>query len=65
MQSFAVVLAGHRGRGWFAVFGDDAIFQNQFLVGGNLALATNLVTWLRRVTGEHAAAATGARLASR
>lgn len=64
VQSFAVVLAGRRGRGRFAVFGDDAIFQNQFLVGGNLALATNLVTWLRAAEAQ-AAGATGAGVASR
>ena len=28
------------------VFGDDAMFQNQFLTGGNLTLARNLVAWL-------------------
>ena len=46
VQSFAVVVAGQMGAGRFAVFGDDAIFQNRFLTGGNRALASNLVAWL-------------------
>ena len=46
VQSFGVAVAGHTGRGRFAVFGDDAMFQNQFLTGGNLQLAQNLVAWL-------------------
>ena len=46
VQSFGVVLAGTRGKGRFAVFGDDAVFQNRFLVGGNLTLGKNLVAWL-------------------
>jgi len=47
VQSFAVVVAGARGKGHFVVFGDDAIFQNRFLVGDNRRLAENLVGWLR------------------
>jgi len=46
MQSFPVLLVGSVSRGRFAVFGDDAIFQNGFLVGNNLQLARNLVNWL-------------------
>ena len=46
VQSFGVVVAGRTGQGRFAVFGDDAMFQNQFLTGGNLTLARNLVAWL-------------------
>jgi uncharacterized protein DUF4350 len=46
VQSFGVVIAGHSGSGRFAIFGDDAMFQNQFLTGGNLKLAQNLVDWL-------------------
>ncbi len=45
MQSFSMVLAGQVGEGTFVVFGDDAIFQNQFLKEENLILARNLVTW--------------------
>jgi hypothetical protein len=45
-QSFGVIVAGERGTGRFVVFGDDAIFQNQFLVGGNAVLAKNLARWL-------------------
>lgn len=57
VQAFGVVLAGRTGRGRFAVFGDDAMFQNRFLVDGNLALAKNLVTWLSSADEQHAAAA--------
>ncbi len=53
VQAFGVVLAGYTGRGWFAVFGDDAMFQNRFLVDGNLALAKNLATWLRGSDTQH------------
>jgi hypothetical protein len=28
------------------LFGDDAIFQNQFLTGGNAVLGKNLARWL-------------------
>ena len=45
-QAFDVVVAGQIGSGRFVVFGDDAIFQNQFLSGGNAALAKNLAWWL-------------------
>lgn len=45
-QSFGVAVAGVRGKGRFAVFGDDAMFQNRFLSGGNLTLGKNLVAWL-------------------
>lgn len=41
-----VVAAGQVGKGSFVVFGDDAIFQNRFLKGENLALARNLARWL-------------------
>jgi len=50
VQAFGVVVAGQLGKGRFAVFGDDAIFQNRFLTGGNLALGKNLVRWLREGT---------------
>lgn len=46
MQSFPVILAGYAEKGKFVVFGDDAIFQNGFLEGGNLQFARNLVNWL-------------------
>lgn len=44
-QSFSVILAGTFGQGKIAVFGDDAIFQNQFLDTANQQLASNLITW--------------------
>jgi hypothetical protein len=34
------------GKGRYIIFGDDALFQNRFLVGENLFLAGNLVAWL-------------------
>jgi len=47
VQSFGIVVTGQSGKGRFAVFGDDAMFQNRFLQGGNIDLADNLVRWLR------------------
>ena len=46
VQPFAVAVAGTLGRGRFAVFGDDALFQNRFLEGNNRVLAGNLARWL-------------------
>ena len=46
-QSFAVLIGGQLGKGAFVVFADDAIFQNRFLNGDNLALARNLAEWMR------------------
>ncbi len=46
-QAHGVVVAGTLGKGRFVVFGDDAIFQNQFLADGNLRLAQNLAAWLQ------------------
>jgi hypothetical protein len=45
-QSFAVAVTGNLGKGKFVVFGDDAIFQNQFLKSGNRLLATSLGQWI-------------------
>ncbi|MFH1216073.1 MAG: DUF4350 domain-containing protein [Pseudomonadota bacterium] len=45
VQSFSMALAGEAGKGSFVVFGDDAIFQNQFLKDGNLKLARNMAIW--------------------
>jgi hypothetical protein len=45
-QSFAVAMAGVFGKGKIVVFGDDAIFQNKFLVGDNLSVSRNLAGWL-------------------
>jgi hypothetical protein len=44
-QAFSLIIVGTSGHGSFAVFGDDAIFQNQFLKGGNLLLGRNLARW--------------------
>lgn len=49
VQSFALVVAGQMGEGRFVVFGDDAIFQNEFLSGGNATLAHNLACWLTKL----------------
>ncbi len=48
VQSFGVIVAGTRGKGAFVVFGDDAVFQNEFLVDDNVVLARNLARWLVR-----------------
>lgn len=47
LSPFAVLVSGRYGKGEFVVFGDDAIFQNQFLTGDNLELAKNLARWLQ------------------
>jgi hypothetical protein len=44
-QAFAIILAGSIGEGEFVIFGDDAIFQNRFLQGGNRILGKNLAQW--------------------
>jgi hypothetical protein len=48
ISPFAVLISGDYGRGSFAIFADDAIFQNQFLHGGNRILGENLGRWLKR-----------------
>lgn len=45
-RPFALLVASERGAGRVVAFGDDAVFQNQFLTGDNLRLADNLVQWL-------------------
>ncbi len=45
-QAFSLIVVGKLGQGSFALFGDDAMFQNQFLTGGNLLLGQNLAGWL-------------------
>jgi hypothetical protein len=44
-QAFSLIIVGQSGQGSYAVFGDDAIFQNQFLKGGNLLLGGNMARW--------------------
>lgn len=46
-QALSVLVVGSLGRGEFAVFGDDAIFQNRFLKEDNIRLAGNLSRWLQ------------------
>lgn len=46
VQPFGVAVVGKLGRGRFAVFGDDALFQNRYLDGNNRLLAENLARWL-------------------
>lgn len=48
VQSFAVAVEGRIGNGAYVIFGDDAIFQNQFLKDGNRKLASNLANWLKQ-----------------
>ena len=48
ISPFDVVISGDYGRGSFVIFADDAIFQNQFLHGGNKRLAENLSNWLKK-----------------
>ena len=47
VRSFAVAISGTLDKGRFAVFGDDAIFQNQYMDQSNTALADNLAQWLK------------------
>jgi len=47
LHVYGVLVAGTKGKGRFAVFGDDAIFQNQFLNGDNKTLAIKLADWLK------------------
>lgn len=47
MQSFAVIVTGTAGAGKFVVFGDDAMFQNQYLDENNAKLAANLAAWMK------------------
>ena len=47
LQSFGLVIVGKWGVGQFVVFGDDAIFQNQFLTEENVLLGKNLSRWLQ------------------
>lgn len=46
VQEFGVLVTGSMGRGEFAVFADDAIFQNRFLSGENIKLLENLSFWM-------------------
>lgn len=46
-QSFGVVALGEEGSGDFVIFGDDAIFQNRYLTGGNRRLGENLALRLK------------------
>jgi hypothetical protein len=46
VQEFGVLVTGSFGKGEFAVFADDAIFQNRFLTGENEKLLENLSFWM-------------------
>lgn len=46
--SFGLIVTGRHGKGAFAIFGDDALFQNRFLDENNKNLAGNLARWLNR-----------------
>ncbi len=44
--AFTVAVSGTLGAGGYAVFGDDALFQNRYLDENNSRLAANLAGWL-------------------
>lgn len=44
---FGIIVTGRIGRGEYAVFGDDAIFQNKYLKDENTLLGKNLQAWLK------------------
>ena len=46
VQQFGVAVAGEAGAGRYVVFGDDAIFQNQFFDEPNRQLALQMIRWL-------------------
>ena len=46
LMAFGLVLTGAIEGGHFAIFGDDAIFQDRFLTGDNAKVADNLAKWL-------------------
>jgi hypothetical protein len=52
MQKLGVAVFGNLGKGEFVVFGDDAIFQNRFMVNTNRTLAVNLAGWMGHNKGE-------------
>ena len=46
---FGIIVAGSLGKGGYAIFGDDALFQNRFLKDDNVLLAKNLANWMRKM----------------
>ncbi len=46
VQEFGVVVAGTLGKGKFAFFADDAMFQNNFFKGENIKLVDNMSNWM-------------------
>jgi len=46
-QAFGVIIAGTLGKGEYVIFGDDAIFQNEFLYQENMPLGKNLADWMK------------------
>jgi hypothetical protein len=46
-QNIGIMAIGTYGKGQFVVFGDDAIFQNQYLDSTNELLARNLIGWFK------------------
>lgn len=50
VQEFGVLVTGNIGKGEFAVFADDAIFQNRFLKGENETLVENLSLWMMQAS---------------
>ena len=52
VQEFGVLVTGSIGKGEFAVFADDAIFQNRFLKGENEKLVENLSRWMSQTNAQ-------------
>jgi len=48
VQSFGLVISCKWGAGHFVVFGDDAMFQNKFLIEENALIGKNLARWLAK-----------------
>ncbi len=52
-NQYAVIVGGDVGKGRVLFFGDDAIFQNRFIVShGNKQLAKNLIAWFAGPAGK-------------
>lgn len=48
VAKFSVVVGGDFGKGSVLFFGDDAVFQNRYLVDNNRVVAANLAKWLKQ-----------------
>ena len=48
VQEFGLVVAGTMGKGQFAIFADDAMFQNNYFQGENEKLVGNMSRWMNQ-----------------